>query len=104
MFFTATVLNGGSNIADESSDVASAAATDDFFNDQESVELDYYKTNNNKISSMQYPIKKCNDGNDTQIIIIEDIAVSVLLELQSWRVRPESKDDLKIDFVFLESI
>ena len=53
---------------------------------------------------MQNPIKKCNDGNDTQIIITEDIAASVLLELQNQQVRPESQDDLKTDFIFLESM
>ena len=52
---------------------------------------------------MQYPITKFNYGNDTQITIAEDIAASVLLELQSQRVRPESQDDLKNDFIFLES-
>ena len=34
----------------------------------------------------------------------EDIAAYVLLELQSHRVRPESQDYLKNDFVFLESM
>ena len=53
---------------------------------------------------MQYPIKKCNDGNYIQLIITEDIAASVLLELQSQRVRPESQDDLKTGFCFIESM
>ena len=52
---------------------------------------------------MQDPIKKYNDGNDTQIIITEYIAASVLLELKIQRVRPESQDDLKTDF-FIESM
>ena len=73
------------------SDVASAAATDDFSNDQDYVEVDYSKTNKNEKSFVQ-------DPNDTQIIITEDIADSVLLELQSQRVRPKSQDDLKNDF------
>ena len=67
-----------------------ASATDDFSNDQDSVEVDYYKTNKNERSSVKYPIKKFNDGNDTQIIITEDIAASVFLELQSQQVISES--------------
>ena len=47
---------------------------------------------------MQYPVAKCNDGNDTQIIITLDIAASALLELQSQRVRLELQDDLKTNF------
>ena len=53
---------------------------------------------------MQDPIKKCNDGNYTQLIITEDIAGSVLLDLQSQQVRPELQDDLNTDFVLLESM
>ena len=53
---------------------------------------------------MQDPITKCNDGNDTQIIITEDIAAYVLLELQIQQVRPESQDNLKTNFVLLESM
>ena len=92
MFFTTTVINSVSTISDESSDVASAAETDDLSNDKYSVELDYSKTNKNEISSMQDPIKKCNGGNDTQIIITDYIASSLLLELQSRQVRPEFQD------------
>ena len=51
---------------------------------------------------MQDPIKKCNDVNDTQIIITEYIAASVLLELKNQRVRSESQDDLNTAFVILE--
>ena len=47
---------------------------------------------------MKDPMTKCNDSNDTQIIITEYIYASVLLELQSQRLRPESKDDLNTDF------
>ena len=72
-----------------------------FSNNQEYVEVDDSKTNKNERSSMQDPIKKCNDGNDTQLIIIEDIAASVLLELQSQLVRPETWDDLKTNFFCL---
>ena len=43
--------------------------------------------------------KKCNDGNDTQIITTEYIDASMLLELQIQRVRPESQDDLKTVFL-----
>ena len=50
---------------------------------------------------MQDHITKCDDVNDNQIIMTEDIAASVLLELQSQRVRPESQDDLKTNFVLL---
>ena len=49
---------------------------------------------------MKYPIKKYNDCNDTQTIITEDIAASVLLELQSQQVRPEYQDDLNTNFFF----
>ena len=101
MFFTTVVLNSVSTISAESSDVDSAAATDDLSNDQDSVKVDYSKTRNNVISSVQDPITKLNDGNDTQKIITEDIADSVLLELQSRQVRPESQDDLTVDFVLL---
>ena len=52
---------------------------------------------------MRDTIKKCNYGNDTQIIITEDIAASFLLELKSKQVRPESQDDLKTDF-FIETM
>ena len=83
MFFTTTAVNSVSTIAAESSDVASSEAMDDFYNDQDSVELDYSKTNNNERYFVQDPIKKCNDGNDTQIIITEDIAAYMLLDLQS---------------------
>ena len=51
---------------------------------------------------MQEPITKYNDGYDTQKTITEDIADSVLLELQSQWVRPESQDYLKTDHVLLE--
>ena len=104
MFFTATVLNSVSKIAAESSDVASEAAMDDFLNDQDSIEVDYSKTNNNEIYYVQDPITELNDGNYTQIIITEDIAASVLLELQSRLVMPESQDDLKTDFFLLGSM
>ena len=57
MFFTTTVLNSVSTIAAESSDVTSAAATDDLYYDQDSVEVDYSKTNKNEIYSVQDPIK-----------------------------------------------
>ena len=53
---------------------------------------------------MQDPITECNDGNITQIIITDDIAASVLSELQSQHVIPESQDDLNTDFVLLESM
>ena len=53
---------------------------------------------------MQDTIAKCNDGNDTQIIITLDIAASALLELQSQQVRPELQDDLKTNYFFLESM
>ena len=81
MFFTTTVINSILTIAAEPLDVALSEATDNLSNDQEYVELDHYKTNNNERSSVQDPITKCNYGNDTQIIIIEDIAASVMLEL-----------------------
>ena len=83
MFFATTIINSVSTIAAGSSDVASAAATNDLSNDQESVWVDYSKINKNERSYVQDPIKKCNDGNDTQIIITYDIAASVLLDLQS---------------------
>ena len=66
MFFTTAVLNTVSTIAAESSDVASAAAMDDFSDDQDSVEVDYSKTKKNERYYVQDPITKCNDGNDTQ--------------------------------------
>ena len=69
MFFTTTVVNIVSTIAAESSDVASAAAINDLSNDQDYVEVYDSKTNNNEISSVQYPIKNCNDGNFIQLII-----------------------------------
>ena len=69
MFFTTTVVNIVSTIASESSDVASAAAMNDFSNDQDSVDVDNSKTNKNERSSVQDPIKKCNDGNYIQLII-----------------------------------
>ena len=74
---------------------------DDLSNDQDSVEVDDSKTNNNERSSVQDPIKKINDGNNTQLIITEYISASVLLELQIQRVRPESQDDLNTNFFFL---
>ena len=83
MLFTTTVINSVSNIAAESSDVASAAARDDFTNDQEYIEVDYSPENKNERSSVQDPITKCNDGNDTQIITTDDIASSVLLYLKN---------------------
>ena len=46
MLFTTTVINSISIISDESSDIASSEATDDFSNDQDSVKVDYSKTNN----------------------------------------------------------
>ena len=76
----------------------------DLCNDQDSVEVDDSKTNNNEISSVQYPVKKCNDSNYIQLIITEDIADYVLLYLQSKWVRPESQDDLNTEFVLLESM
>ena len=57
MFFTTTVVNIVSTIASESSDVASAAAMNDLFDYQYSVEVDDSKTNNNERSSVQDPIK-----------------------------------------------
>ena len=51
----------------------------DLCNDQDSVEVDDSKTNNNEISYVQYPVKKCNDSNYIQLIITEDIADYVLL-------------------------
>ena len=66
MFFTTSVLNNVSTIATESSDVASAAAMDDFSNDQDSVEVEYSKTKKNERSSVQDPITKFNDDNDRQ--------------------------------------
>ena len=57
MFFTTTVVNSVSTIADESSDVASESAMDDLSNDQDYVEVDYPKKNKNEISSVQDPIK-----------------------------------------------
>ena len=65
MFFTTTVLNIVSTIAAESSDVDSALEKNDLSNDKDYVEVDYYKTKNNDISSMQDPITKYNDGKDT---------------------------------------
>ena len=65
MFFTTTVLNIVSTIAAESSDVDSALETNDLSNDKDYVEVDYHKTKNNDISSMQDPITKYNDGKDT---------------------------------------
>ena len=76
-----------------------AAATDDLSNIQDYVEVYYCKTNKNEISSVQDPTTKFNDGNDTKIIITEYIAASVMLEIQSQRVIPESHDDLKTGFV-----
>ena len=93
MFFTTTVVNIVSTIATESSDFASAAAMNDLSNYQESVEVDYPKTNKNERSYVQDTITKCNDGNDTQILITEDIDASVLLELRCQRVTPELQDD-----------
>ena len=58
----------------------------------------------NERSSVQYPIKKCNYGNYIQLIITEDIADYVLLYMKSQWVRPESRDDLKTEFVLLESM
>ena len=46
------------------------------------------------------PLKKCNNGNDTKIIITKVIDASVMLELQIQRVRPESQDDLKTNFFY----
>ena len=46
--------------------VSLSEATDDLSNDQDSVEVDYSKTNNNDICPVQDPITKLNDGNDTQ--------------------------------------
>ena len=57
MLFTTTVLNSVSTIGAESSDVASEAAIDDFSNDQDYVEVDYFKTNHNYRYSVQDPIK-----------------------------------------------
>ena len=57
MFFTTTVVNIVSTIADESSDVASAAEIDDLSNDQDSVDVDYSKTKKNYRASVQDPIK-----------------------------------------------
>ena len=65
MFFTTTVINSVSAIADESSDIASEAVTDDLSNDQDHVEGDYSKTNKNERSSVQDPVTKFNVGNDT---------------------------------------
>ena len=77
---------------------------DDLSKYQDSFDVDYSKTKMNERSSVQDPITKYNDGNDTQKSITEDIAAFVLLELQSQQVRPESQDDLNTDFVFLESM
>ena len=55
----------------------------DLSNDQEYVEVDYSKTNKNERSSVQYHIKKINDGNYIQLIITEDIAAYLLSYLQS---------------------
>ena len=55
----------------------------DLSNDQDSIELDEYKTNKNDRSSVQYPIKTFNYGNYIQLIITEDIAAYLLLYLQS---------------------
>ena len=90
IFFTTAVLNTVSTIAAESSDVASTAEMDDLSNDIDSVEVDYSKTKKNEISYVQDPVTKFNDGNDTQKIIAEDIAASVLLGLQIQQVIPES--------------
>ena len=98
IFFATAVLNTVSTIAAESSDVASAAARDVFSKYQDYVELDYSKTKKNERSSGKDPIKKCNDDNDTQKTITEDISALVLLELKSNRVRPELQDDLKTWF------
>ena len=76
----------------------------DLCNDQDSVEVDDSKTNKDEIFSVQDPIKKCNDGNYIQLIITEYIADYVLLELKSKWVRPESQDNLKTEFVLLESM
>ena len=46
-------------------------------------------------------ITKFNYGNDAQIIITEDIAASVLLDLQIQRVRYELQDYLKTNFFCL---
>ena len=88
MFFTTTVINSVSTITAESSDFVSAAAMNDVSNYQDSIELYYSKTKNNERSSVQDPITKCNDGNDNKIIITEDVADSVLLEIQSQQVIP----------------
>ena len=57
MFFTTAVINTVLTISYESADVASAAAADDFSNDQDSVEVYYYKTNKNERFYVQDPIK-----------------------------------------------
>ena len=98
MFFSTAVLNTVSTIAAESSDVTSSAATDDLYNDQDSVEVYYSKKNKNDRYYVQDPITKWNDGNDTKKITTEDIAALVLLELQSQKVKPESQDDLNTNF------
>ena len=49
-------------------------------------------------------MKKCNDGNYIQLIVTDDKAAYVLLQLQSQWVIPESKGDLKTEFVLLESM
>ena len=104
MCFTTIVINSVSTISAESPDVASESAINYFSNDQDYIEVDCSKTNKNERYSMQDPIKKCNDGNYTQLIITEDIAAYVFLKLKSQQVRPESQDDLKTDFVLLESM
>ena len=103
MFFTTAFLNTVSTIAAESSDVASASSTDAFSNDQDSVEVEYYKTKQNERSSLQDPITKCNDVKDTQKTTTENNAANVLLEIKIREVRHELKEDLKTDFVLLGS-
>ena len=51
------VVNSVSTIAAESSDVASEVSMHDLSNYQDSVEVDYSKTNKNESSSVQDPIK-----------------------------------------------
>ena len=51
----------------------------DLSNDQDSVEVEYSKTNKNERSFVKYPIKRFNDGNYIQLIITYDITAYVLL-------------------------
>ena len=57
MWFNTTVVNNVPTIAAESSDVTSESEMKDLSNDQDSFEVDYYKTNKNERYYVQDPTK-----------------------------------------------